>query len=196
MSRTERREQVRTNLLRATRELLAEGGAGAVTVRAVAARIGYTLPVVYQHFANKDDLLSVVLADGFDTLAASMRNAADLAEPSESLLAAARAYLDFAAAEPRVYELMHGVGAGALDPARRQQAATAVVGAARDVVARWAESANVPDAGAAERDDTCWALLHGMATIAAIPEIGATRAWALTADALHALMEHWVRNSR
>ena len=193
MSRTERREQVRTDLLRATRELLAEGGVGAVTVRAVASRIGYTLPVVYQHFADKNDLLTVVLTDGFNALAASMRNAASLAAPRDAILAASRAYLDFAAAEPRVYELMHGTG---IDPARRQQAATVVVSAADDVIARWADAAGVPETGAADRSETCWALLHGMATISAIPEVGPTRAWTLTADALHALTNHWAMAHR
>lgn len=196
MGRSERREQVRTELLSATRELLAEGGVGAVTVRAVASRIGYTLPVLYQHFADKNDLLFVVLTDGFTTLAASMRNAAALSAPADAILAAGRAYLDFAAAEPRVYELMHGTGGPAVDPALRQQAAAVVVSAASEVIARWAGTANVPETGEADRCETCWALLHGMATISAIPEIGPARAWALTADALHALMDRWARNSR
>ena len=59
-------EALRGEILAAARELLAEtGNQEAVSVRAVAERVGITTPSIYLHFKDKDDLLDAVCADVF-----------------------------------------------------------------------------------------------------------------------------------
>ena len=57
MAPSERRRQ----LLDAALELIAADGYGAVTIEAIANRVGVTRPVVYSVFANVDELLLALL---------------------------------------------------------------------------------------------------------------------------------------
>ena len=53
----------RRRLLDAARELAAEGGYEAVSMRAVAERAGVSPPTAYQYFASRDHVLVEVLSD-------------------------------------------------------------------------------------------------------------------------------------
>jgi hypothetical protein len=63
--RAQARRRLRTELLAAARALAIENdGYEAVTIRAVADRVGYRAPVVYEHFANKRALLLAIVDAG------------------------------------------------------------------------------------------------------------------------------------
>lgn len=47
----------RTAILRATRELLAQGGFESVTAKAIGARVGIAPPSIYKHYASLDEVL-------------------------------------------------------------------------------------------------------------------------------------------
>lgn len=100
-------EALRGEILTAARELLAEtGNQDAVSVRAVARRVGVTTPSIYLHFKDKDDLLDAVCAEVFETLAVALEAAsAEAAGPFERLVALGRAYIGFARAKPEHYRL-------------------------------------------------------------------------------------------
>lgn len=51
-------EQRREDLIRATLEVLGEGGAQAASVRAIAARANVTLGLIRHHFSTKEDLIN------------------------------------------------------------------------------------------------------------------------------------------
>jgi AcrR family transcriptional regulator len=95
-------------ILAATRELLAEtGNQGAVSVRAVAERVGVTTPSIYRHFKDKDDLMDAVCKEVFETLADELEKAATSADgPLDRLFAQGRAYIDFALANPEEYRIV------------------------------------------------------------------------------------------
>jgi AcrR family transcriptional regulator len=61
-------EHTREALLQAAEELLAEGGEQALSVRAVADRVGTSTRAVYSLFGNKDGLLSALGQHGFELL--------------------------------------------------------------------------------------------------------------------------------
>ncbi len=71
-------EQLREEILDATTELLLETGhAKAVSIRAVAQRVGVTSPPsIYLHFADKDALLDAVCARYFERLDEEMQRVA------------------------------------------------------------------------------------------------------------------------
>jgi AcrR family transcriptional regulator len=100
-------EALRGEILAAARDLLAEtGDQEAVSVRAVAERVGVTTPSIYLHFKDKDDLLDAVCADVFEALAVALAEAsAQGGSPVERLMAQGRAYVRFALDKPEHYRL-------------------------------------------------------------------------------------------
>ncbi|CAA9405294.1 MAG: Transcriptional regulator, AcrR family [uncultured Rubrobacteraceae bacterium] len=108
---TRRKRVGKAGLLSAARELAAEEGWGAVSVRKIADRVGYRAPVVYEYFESKDDLLFELLKGGFGDLARAVRAAREDAPDAEgALYAVARAYLRFAWGSPDLYQVMYGLG--------------------------------------------------------------------------------------
>jgi AcrR family transcriptional regulator len=100
-------EALRGEILAAARDLLAEtGNQDAVSVRAVAERVGVTTPSIYLHFKDKDDLLDAVCAEVFEALGVALGEAAALdGTPVERLMAEGRAYVRFALDKPEHYRL-------------------------------------------------------------------------------------------
>jgi len=108
---SERRERDRARrhqmIITAARELAEAEGWEAVTTRRLADRVEYSQPVLYSHFHGKDAIVSAVALAGFVELADHLRDARQAAAgPGEALREVCRAYLDFAAARPALYEAM------------------------------------------------------------------------------------------
>lgn len=91
-----RREQVAS----CARDLAESHGWAAVTMRRLADELSVTQPVLYSAFAGRQALVDAVALGGFSDLATVLEGVD--AVP----MARMRAYLDFAAAHPRVYEAM------------------------------------------------------------------------------------------
>ena len=75
-------------------------------MRRLAGELGVTQPVLYSAFAGRQALIDAVALGGFSDVAAALE-AADA-----SPMARMRAYLDFAAAHPRLYEAMFSLPSG------------------------------------------------------------------------------------
>src|SRR5215468_8785389 len=86
---TERRErerqELRTRILDAARELFAEHGYDAVTMRGIAERIEYSPTAIYFHFKDKDALLRELCELDFAALAHEFRKIAKEKDPIERL---------------------------------------------------------------------------------------------------------------
>src|ERR1700733_13230690 len=99
----ERRQQI----LDAARTVAEAEGWAAVTSRRLAGAIGYTQPVLYQHFpGGKTEIMRTVALAGFAELAASTRAALGDKTGARAIAAVADVYLDFATAHPALYEAM------------------------------------------------------------------------------------------
>jgi AcrR family transcriptional regulator len=143
-----RRDQV----VRATRDLAESEGWGAITMRRLSAQLGVTQPVLYSAFVSRQAVIDAVALEGFRDIAAALE-AVDA-----SPMARMRAYLDFAAAHPRVYEAMFSMPSELLfaaedTPEPLQQAFSAIRIA-------------FPDADGT-RAEVAWSALHGLATLQA-----------------------------
>ncbi|CAN5745994.1 TetR/AcrR family transcriptional regulator [soil metagenome] len=90
----------------ATRLLLETGDAKAVSIRAVAQRVGITPPSIYLHYADKDALLDAVCAHYFEKLDEAMQAAAT-GQPTtlDVLRAQGLAYVRFATETPELYRI-------------------------------------------------------------------------------------------
>jgi AcrR family transcriptional regulator len=99
----ERRQQI----LDAARAVAETEGWGAVTLRRLAAMIGYTQPVLYSHFpGGKTEIMRTVALSGFTELATATRAALGRKTGARAVASVADAYLDFAAEHPSLYEVM------------------------------------------------------------------------------------------
>ncbi|UJP40435.1 TetR/AcrR family transcriptional regulator [Cellulomonas palmilytica] len=96
----------RARILDAAVDLLARGGAGALTVRAVATAAGCSTIGVYTHFGGKPGLVEAILLDAYEQLDAAAAAVDDVADPRERLVAGAHAYRDWALAHRTHYLLM------------------------------------------------------------------------------------------
>lgn len=85
-------------------ELLEEDGPEAVTMRAVAARIGIKAPSLYKHVPDKDDLETLLMAEGFRRSGAAFADA--VADSRDPLSAIAGVYRGWATDHPHLYRLM------------------------------------------------------------------------------------------
>ena len=89
-------------------ELLTEtGDESAVSLRAVAQRVGVSVPSIYLHFADKRALIDAVCGEVFDALHQRLREAAEGApDPFRALRAQGQAYVHFALENPEHYRVV------------------------------------------------------------------------------------------
>ena len=123
------REQTRQEAKRIALEQLAEHGIAGISVNAIGKRMGVTGPALYRYFANRDALLTELIADGYHDLADTIE-AAIATTRTGRLRAAATAMRDWATAAPHRYLLLFGTPvpgyeapAHTLDAARRSMTA-------------------------------------------------------------------------
>ncbi len=108
-TKTQLREQnqanVRAAILDAARALFVANGVAGLSMRRLAAQIGYTPRTVYLYFADKDDLLSELIEEEVGRLADRLESAAaQQRSPGRRLEAVAQAYVTFGVEHPHAYE--------------------------------------------------------------------------------------------
>jgi AcrR family transcriptional regulator len=107
---TDRREReklaLRTKILDAARELFAEHGYDAVTMRQIAERIEYTPTAIYYHFKDKDAVIRELCDADYSALAEEFQKIAAVDDPRQRLREMGRAYTRFALEHPNHYRLM------------------------------------------------------------------------------------------
>lgn len=101
-------DRLRQDIVAAAAELLETAGdEAAVTLRAIARKVGITAPSIYAHFADREEILSAVVAGTFPALVARLHAAAGAErDPVARLRAGCAAYLDFAAEQPHRYRVL------------------------------------------------------------------------------------------
>lgn len=107
LARRERQKaETRQAILDAARELFVAEGVEATTMRAIAAKIGYTPTAIYHHFRDKDALLEELCLVDFQALGQAMYKIGRIEDPVERLRRMGLAYTDFAMDNPSQYRFM------------------------------------------------------------------------------------------
>lgn len=104
--REREREEVRTRILDAARELFASEGVESVTMRRIAERIEYSPTAIYFHFKDKEALLVELCDCDFRAIAQQFTRIATIADPLERLRATGMAYVEFGLNNPNHYRVM------------------------------------------------------------------------------------------
>jgi AcrR family transcriptional regulator len=103
--------RLRDDIVTAAVELLDEtGDEGAVTLRAVARRVGIAAPSIYRHFPDQPSIMLAVVRQAFGELEVQLRACLAAADddPRRRLLAIGHSYLEFAQLHPGRYRTMFG----------------------------------------------------------------------------------------
>ena len=158
-------EDLRPALLAAARGLLARGGTEALSLREVARSAGVSHNAPYRHFPDRAALLAAIAAEGFEALAARMRDAAAASAPQRRIGASGAAYVRFALDEPHLFRLMFG---GLVRGREHPELAAA---AARAYAVLQGETGGSP----APRTIAAWAMVHGLAQLLLDGQIPAAR---------------------
>ena len=161
-------------IVAAARELLEADGPSALSMRALAERLGIRAPSIYKHLPDKQAVQNAVISAGFEELAVVLDAAPDDADPLGSL---AVAYRRYARQHPHLYRLMteHPLQREQLAPGAEDRARRPALHAVRDD----------PDLARA-----LWGFVHGL-TILELnhrfpPDADVDAAWACGLEAFRA----------
>ena len=166
------RRDLRARLLRTSRELLDEGGPGALSMREVARRSGCTHQAPYHYFANREAILASLVREGFEELAQRLREVHDGLEARglpATLKASGNAYVEFALRNPGVFRVMFRPDV--CDPERFPEAGRAGERARCELarLARMVAGQQAPP----EVEALIWSGVHGLASLLLDGSLGA-----------------------
>src|SRR6266403_4350433 len=82
------------------------GGPEAISIKALAKKLGVSQPAPYRHFADRDGLLEAVTAEAFRQFNAVLREAIDKPSKRSKLSRLAQAALEFGLKRNGIYRLM------------------------------------------------------------------------------------------
>ena len=99
------RSQVHAEIKRHAWDQLATTGVSALSLNAIAKRMGMSGPALYRYFAGRDELLTELIRDAYRSLADTVRAAFDSGADVPGLARAMRAW---ALADPHRYFLIYG----------------------------------------------------------------------------------------
>lgn len=104
------KEETRSNILKAAREIVKEEGWQGLSMRKIADKIEYTAPIIYEYFSNKEAILQELTCKGFGILTIDLEAAKEESQdPAEQLEGMWLAYWNFALKNKEMYQLMYGV---------------------------------------------------------------------------------------
>ncbi|SEC60303.1 regulatory protein, tetR family [Nocardioides exalbidus] len=109
--RARAREQTMRDIVRIGRVHLATDGAAALSLRAVARDLGIVSSAVYRYVASRDELLTLLVVDGYDELGDAVDAALASVDPADfagRMTAIGRAVRAWGLAEPATYALLFG----------------------------------------------------------------------------------------
>ena len=148
---------LRAACLRAAMELLEEGGATALSLRAVARRAGVSPAAPYRHYADRDALISAVAAVGYRELAEQLAAAHPSPSTADDFGAIAVAYVQFALQRPALFRVMFAEPCDT-DNSERVAATNAISEYVSAIVQQ-----SFPGFDTEGLSTAAWALVHGLA---------------------------------
>jgi len=104
--REREREEIRTLILDAAREMFVAEGYEAVTMRRIAEKIEYSPTAIYFHFKDKDALIHELCDTDFSKFSHAFGPIAKIADPIERLGRVCHVYAEFGLRNPNQYRLL------------------------------------------------------------------------------------------
>jgi len=160
------KEELRSSILEAAWQLVVQDGWQALSIRKIAEAIEYSVPVIYDHFENKEAILLELTKQGFQKLNEELVKAKDgAATPEEQIEAMAYAYWKFAFHHKAYYQVMYGLGIPSCETVNQIRElgtfSDLILLPIREVIA----TGKSPDTDGFLKLHTFWSMLHGLISI-------------------------------
>ena len=164
--RKRQKEEMRTSILEAAWQLVIKDGWQALSIRKIADAIEYSVPVIYDHFANKEAILLELTRQGFQKLNRALTKAKEgAASTEEKIEAVAYAYWKFAFENTAYYQVMYGLGIPSCETVNQIKELSTfselILGLIREMIAK----SNHPETDPFLKLHTFWSMLHGLISI-------------------------------
>ncbi len=166
----------RENILRAARDLLLEGGEKAMSMRAVAARVGLSATAIYRHWRDKEALFHDVILESHKIFSVYLFASLEAPTPLERLRRGGEAYVRFALERRQDYQVMFMTPCpqDAPPPEELARKATANYQLLVDRIQECADSGALRPGDANQAALTVWALCHGLVSLQLTGALGLT----------------------
>lgn len=155
----------RANILNIAMKIIRTEGWEALSMRKIAAQLGYSATLIYQHFKNKGEIRIELVRKGFLLISAAMKKGSQISSDScEQFEQMWLAYLSFAKQDKMLYRLMFSTGISEAEitkiaEVRRMQ--QFVIDILLDISASGSHDIKTADI----KFFTIWAFTHGLVSI-------------------------------
>jgi AcrR family transcriptional regulator len=164
--RAREKQLTRESILTAAHQIARREGWPALTIRKVADAIEYSTPMIYEHFANKEEILLELMREGYRQLIASEQQAMVSTEDRrERLFKIVDAYWDFAQRHPELYQIMNGMGGVPLDLEETARVGREAGMPSVTALEEWAQENGIALDDAFGSIEIAWSLMHGMVSL-------------------------------
>lgn len=164
--KTRHKEELRSSILTAAWDMVSTEGWQSLSIRKIADAIEYSIPVIYNHFENKEAILLEFSKDGYQLLAVKLQEVRNQhGQPEQQLKAMADAYWDFAFKNKEYYQLMFGLGIPACEMVNQNAEIKEMTNIMISVIKDALKVSENPDADYFLKFNTYWSILHGLVSI-------------------------------
>ncbi|WP_214228425.1 TetR/AcrR family transcriptional regulator [Pedobacter sp. B4-66] len=167
------KEEFRASILEAAWLQVLSDGWQSLSIRKIADAIEYSIPVIYNHFENKEAILLEFTKEGFQKLADTLLEVKSrYSNPSEQLEAMAHAYWDFAFEHKEYYQLMFGLGIPACEMVNQIAEMKLMTSVMISTIQEAIASSNNTETNYFLKYHTYLSILHGLVSIEMIQKVG------------------------
>lgn len=161
-----KKEEVRSSILKAAWQLVLEEGWQALSIRKIAEAIEYSVPVIYDHFENKEAILFELTRQGFQKLNENLTKARKRSSvPEKQLDAIAYSYWEFAFDNKAYYQVMYGLGMPSCETISQIVELKTFSDLILEPIKKLIASGNNKQVDPFLKLHTFWSMLHGMISI-------------------------------
>ncbi|HWJ24948.1 MAG TPA: TetR/AcrR family transcriptional regulator [Flavisolibacter sp.] len=160
------KEEVKASILAAAWQVVENEGWQALSIRKIAEAIEYSVPVIYDHFANKEAILLEFTRKGFRLLNEDLERAKSRFEnPEQQIEALAYSYWGFAFNHKEYYQLMYGLGMPGCETVKQIPELSSFTEIILDSLRKMIAQNNIKAADPFLKLHTLWSTLHGLISI-------------------------------
>jgi len=164
--RLRQKEEIRSSILATGWQLVKEDGWQSLSIRKIAEAIEYSVPVIYDHFENKEAILLQFGKDGFGLLIKKLQQAKKKStDPAKQLTAIADAYWNFAFKNKEYYQLMFGLGIACCETDKCIPEKSAFRELVMEPINAILANNSKKDVNACLKYHTYWSVIHGLISI-------------------------------
>lgn len=167
--RSRQKQEVRDSILKAAWLIVKEDGWQTLSIRKIADAIEYSVPVVYDHFENKEGILSEFTQLGYQLLSDDLIIAKTKhKKASRQLEAIAFAYWDFAINNKSYYQLMFGLGMPGCESIKSTPELMAFTEVIKSTIEECAKELGNKKIKSVLKLHVFWSTIHGLVSINSI----------------------------